>query len=372
MSAPAPSAPPVIPEPREPDAWWRHLRVLGWTALLLLALEVALEARAYRRGWDTLLFGQAAVDGAEAEGVFGPTEAFPFRSRIVPAEKPAGTLRIWIASASYALGGNLPVEQVFPVRLGDLLTARGVPSEVLNAGAVAYAIPDSVRRLVEEGPRWRPDVAVLYHLSTDVDELSRSLGAPGGLEAAAGAEGLDWGSRLIERTTLQPLLKEHVSSRVTLARPLLDTLGERGEAAFEARVRAFTAACRALQARPVLCTFAASHDRANPEPLPSHVFRFNLRVSRTGWHATIERWNEVLRRVAREEGLALVDAEASLLGRTPDFVDFVHFSATGHEALALLLADELADELARPAPGRPPAPAADPALAPAGAGRPPR
>lgn len=330
--------------PAPPDAWWRHLAVLGWAAALLAALEVAAEARAYRRGWDTLLFGQAPVETAAGARGFGPTEEFPFRSRIVPVEKPAGTLRVWIASASYAMGGNLPAAQVFPVRLEDRLRARGLQAQVLNAGRIGVTTPDNVRELETDGPRWKPDVVVLYQMSTDVDELTRLLLSKTGLAAAAGAEGLDWGSQLVDRTTLQPLLKENASSRVTLLRPLADTLEPAGARAFEARVRAFLAAVRALGARPVLCTFATSHDRANPDPLPLHVFRFNIRLSRRGWHDTVDVWNDVVRRIARDEGVPLVDVAAALLGKTGSFVDFVHLAPDAHETVARLLEDAVAAE----------------------------
>lgn len=344
----------------EQGTWWGHLRVLAWTALILVALEVLAEVRAYRRGWDTLIFGQASAGAGDEHFGFGPTDAFPFRSRLAAVERTPGVLRVWIASASYALGGNLPAEEIFAVRLGDMLDVSGQPTQVLNAGRVGYAIPDSVAELERLGPHWRPDVAVLYHLTTDVDELSRLLLSRRGLAAAAGAEGLDWGTRFVERSTLRPLLKEHVSSRVTLLRPLADSLEPGGEAAFTARVRSFVALCRRLGVRPVLCTCAVSHDRENPEQLPRHVFRFNLRVSRRGWHDTIERWNEVLRRVAREEGVPLVDVAAELLGRGEFFVDFVHFTARGHAEVARLLAPAVRPEGMPPEP-RVPAPPAPPA-----------
>jgi hypothetical protein len=343
-SAPAPldDVAPVHPPPEPPGTWWRHLAVLGWMALFLGALEIAAEVRAYRRGWDTLLFGHGGPPASNVDLGLGPTEAFPFRSRIVPVERAPGTLRIWVASASYAMGGNLSADATFPVRMGDLLRARGVTAEVLNAGRVGVTTRDNTQELAADGPRWKPDVVVLYQMSTDVDELSRLLLGKRGLTEASGAEGLDWGSRLIEETTLQPLLKEHVSSRVTLARPLVDTLGAAGERAFEERVRAFVAAVRALGAKPVLCTFATSHARTTPGQIPLHVFRFNIRVSRTGWHDTVDAWNRVLAKVAAEENVPLVDVAGALLGRTDAFVDFVHFTAGGHERVAALLADGIA------------------------------
>jgi hypothetical protein len=245
------------------------------------------------------------------------------------------------------MGGNLPAEKVFPVRLEERLRARGLEVQVLNAGRVGVTTRNNVEELERDGGRWQPDVVVLYQISTDVDELSRLLLSKRGLEAASGAEGLDWASRLVEHTTLQPLLKENASSRVTLMRPLTDTLGSEGERAFEERVRAFIRTVRALGARPVLCTFPTSHDRTNPDPMPLHVFRFNLRLSRRGWHDTVDAWNDVLRRVAREEAVPLVEVAGALLGRTASFVDFVHLAADGHEVVARLLEEPVAAEIAR-------------------------
>ena len=62
-------------------------------ALFLGALEVAAEARAFRRGWDTALFGHGGPPASNEDLGLGPTEAFPFRSRIVPVERAPGASR---------------------------------------------------------------------------------------------------------------------------------------------------------------------------------------------------------------------------------------------------------------------------------------
>ena len=244
---PASSATPAEPEPSDPDpGWWRHLAVLGWMALFLVVGEVFLEVRAHRRGWDTLIFGTAEVNDEDEtrEKVYGPTAAFPFRSRIVPVERTPGALRVWVSSASYSMGGNLAAQYIWPVRMGRMLEAEGVRAEVLNAGRVAYDTEDNLHELERDGARWKPDVVVLYQMSTDIDGLSQRLLTRGGLAAASGAQGLDWGTRFIERTTVQPMLKEEVSSRITLVRPLAESLGTVGEGRFEERVLAWVAACR--------------------------------------------------------------------------------------------------------------------------------
>ncbi len=344
-AAPSPSTPPPPASSESDDVgtFWPHLRVLGWTALFLIVLELALEWRAYGRGWETWVFGHKAPErpAAAAPSAYGPTDAYPFRSRVVEQARTVGAPRLWIASASYAMGGNLAVEYVFPVRIGELLAAPGSTVEVLNAGRVGTTVVDNTVELRAQAARWKPDVAILYQMSTDVDQLSRTLGHKGGLEAAAGSEGLDWGSAVITKTTAWPLLKEEVSSRVTRMMPLDDGLGAEGERAFEARVRGFTAACRELSIQPVLCTFVTSHGRGDPDELPMHVFRYNQRLSRKGWHDTVDAWNDVLRRVAKDEGLLLVDLAPLLLGKRASFVDFVHFSKGGHETVARAVSDAL-------------------------------
>jgi hypothetical protein len=100
------------------------------------------------------------------------------------------------------MGGNLAEEYVFPVRIGDLLRDAGTPTDVLNAGRVGTTVEDNTTELRAQAGRWKPDVAVLYQMSTDVDQLSRTLGQKGGLEAAAGSEGLTWGTAVITKTTV--------------------------------------------------------------------------------------------------------------------------------------------------------------------------
>jgi lysophospholipase L1-like esterase len=58
----------------------------------------------------------------------------------------------------------------------------------------------------------------------------------------------------------------------------------------------------------------------------------------------VDAGNEVLRRVAREEGVPLVDVAAALLGKTGSFVDFVHLAPDAHETVARLLEEAVAVE----------------------------
>lgn len=321
----------------------RHLKVVLWIGAFLVVLELALEVRAARRGWDTLFFGDAA--GVSGDPAVGPTELFPFRSRLLPVDA-AGARRIWVASSSYGADLQVPVDEVFPNLLGAELGAQP-----LNASVDGYTIAKNVEVLRAHGPVWRPDVCVLYQMSNDIDWISTRLGVAdsesiGAGEADAGA-GPGWIARTCEQTTLYKHLKTQLTARLTKARVLRDTLGGEGERRFEASVREFVAVARELGARPVLCTFATSHVRANLEQLPSeyehNLLRFNDQLSMRGWLDSIERNNRVLGRVAREEGLVLVDLAGALAGRSEHFRDFWHFRPEGHRIAAATIARVLGE-----------------------------
>jgi hypothetical protein len=142
----------------------------------------------------------------------------------------------------------------------------------------------------------------------------------------------------VEQTAIYAQLKGHLTSRLTAKRVLSDSLGRSGDAEFEARIRGFIAATHRIGATPILCTFATSHVRRDlpnvPDSVATFVFKYNIYLSLTGWIETIERFNAILRRIAAEERILLIDIEREIAGRHDDFRDFVHFAPSGHSAVA--------------------------------------
>jgi lysophospholipase L1-like esterase len=346
---------------------FRLLAPLLWIVVCLVALEVALELRATRLGWPTLLFGGAAGE-KQADATWGPSDDFPFRSRRVAAEPTAGRARIWFASASYGEDVQLPPDEVFPNLVAARLRERGIECDALNASSAGNTVTWNARELTEFGARYRPDVVVLYQMSNDIDELSTLLcgrgwapaderGAPPVAEAddPATAE-TDWLTRSVEETTVFKHLKSAVTSRLTRERRLAPTLGEAGEALFEARVRAFLARCRELDARAVLCTFPTAYTRetiANtPLEYELNMLRFNVFLALEGWLDSVERFNAVLRRVAGAENVPLIELAEPVSGRTELFRDMWHLTGPGHVEVAGRIAAEL-ERLAPLAPKEP-------------------
>lgn len=339
----------------------RLLAPLLWILFVAAALEVALEVRAQRLGWPTLLFGapQSASSGAASSG---PTREFPFRSPLLDTSAAPSAPRVWFASASYGEDVQQAVGDVFPNLTVERLRQRGVECVALNASSAGHTTASNAAELRARGAEFAPRVVVLYQMSNDIDKLAATLGARGWrsavernappsealAKAAAPNEGFQWGAwlgRQVEATTIYKHLKSLATSRVAQQRPLVDTLGREAELLFEQRVLELVSAARAAGATPVLCTFATAYTLENaastPQEYELNLLRFNVFLSLRGWLDSVERFNAVLRAIAEREQLQLIDVSAALSGRSELFRDMWHFTKEGHAEVANLLADGL-------------------------------
>ena len=64
------------------------------------------------------------------------------------------------------------------------------------------------------------------------------------------------------------------------------------------------------------------------------MLRYLRRLSPLGWLRTIDRWNAIIRRVAADEQLVLIDLDRSMTGRRELFRDLTHLTVLGHRTLA--------------------------------------
>ena len=332
------------------------LRIIAWIVLYLSVLEVGLEVRSYFRGWDTLFFGtRSRIEGTSQteESSFGPNQAFPFRSAIVPLERQPGKIRYWIASSSHAEDTYLSPNLIFPTVLEELLGGSGIRATVLNASRAGHDIRNNIGDLKQWGPTWKPDFVILYQMSTSINVLSKRLLSGASIRTSGLREEGEtishskpsWPVQLIESTSIYAQLKANVASRVGTNRILSVTLGDRGDREFERSVREFIRTVRTLGSVPVLCTFATSHVRkdlpAFPDPVVTSLFQYNAFLSLEGWVYTVERFNGILRRIASEDDVILIDLEGVLAGKQQYFRDFVHFTPQGHVLVAQAMRDAL-------------------------------
>jgi lysophospholipase L1-like esterase len=85
-----------------------------------------------------------------------------FRGRMIPAQKPAGTIRLLFLGSSITFGWGVAARDAFPEQVRKALE-QGFPGtafEVINAGVPGYSSCQGLRYLEEILPRYRPDVVV--------------------------------------------------------------------------------------------------------------------------------------------------------------------------------------------------------------------
>ncbi len=323
------------------------LKILWWGLLFLLIAEVGLEFRAYHRGFDTIAFGSYQRQRAEPDAPIVSPTVQPARLGGQLGAKKAGEIRYWIASSSHAEDSYLSRELIFPTRLEKLLRESGHNAMVVNASHAGMTIQANQTDLEARGRRIHPDIVILYQMSTQIAELSKMLLSPRRSESTkaedSGAAPLPPVQpnvivRVFENTSIYALLKGNLSNRLAGQRVLADTLGEQGDAAFERQVLAFVQTARRIGAEPILCTFATSHTRPQfpyiPGTVSGFLFRYNMYLSVIGWLDTVDRFNDVIRRIAAREHLRLVELDTVLSGREEYFRDFVHFTPEGHARVA--------------------------------------
>jgi hypothetical protein len=326
------------------------LRIIFWIGLYVSVIEIGLEVRAHYRGFDTLLLGsfqRAEPETVAAAGYRGNDSlgAGAERKRI---GSEAAAVRYWIASSSHAEDSYLSREVIFPSVLERLLQGSGIQATVINASRAGMDIEDNTRDVEARGPQLNPDYVILYQMSSTITSLSKKLlsGSASktprdGSNLQNSKKAVDWTVRLVEQTAIYAQLKGHLTSRLAGKRVLSDFLGRSGDAEFEAKIRAFIAVTRNIGATPILCTFATSHVRRDlpdfPDSVTTLVFKYNIYLSLTGWVETIERFNNILRHIAAEEGIVLIDVEKEIAGRHDYFRDFVHFTPLGHAAVASVI-----------------------------------
>ena len=333
------------------------LKLFFWIACFLVVGELGLEVRAKLRGWESILFVRttsvhSVSQGGLGDDEFGPTSSFPFRSRVIPTKRQPGNHLYWVASSSHAEDIYLPPSMTFPNILERLLKKERGDVAVLNASRAGIDIPGNVDDLKRWEEQWRPDYVILYQMSLTISSIakrtlggSRAQGAPALNHAAKAAGPITWVNQLVEMTTIYANVKGQISARIGANRVLANDLGLQGEQEFSAMLQDFIDTTRAIGSVPVLTTFATSHTRKQLAVFPNDIalglFKYSSFLSVEGWVTSVERLNAVIKRIAVQERIMLIDLEGAVAGRPEFFRDFVHFTPAGHEAVARTMRDAL-------------------------------
>lgn len=262
-----------------------------------------------------------------------------------------GQTRVVTYGASETFGIYEDSGHEFPRALERDLNADSAPGrfEVINAGIPGMRVGSGVQFLEDIAHDFHPSVVVIYPTPTHYVGVTRPYCGrpPAPPQEASGA----FDSRLLEKVKerLKSLLPPRgltVLRRVGIAWAVrgghvLDQVQPESLDALRSDLRCALAAVRAGGAAPVLVTHA---NRFGSTPHADDDYWL------TGWRGQYPRIqqktlleletraNRVIREVAAEQHVQFVDAAAALSGDPDNFADHAHFTNTGAEKMARLLA----------------------------------
>lgn len=271
-----------------------------------------------------------------------------FSDRRHPLEKPAGTIRVAALGGSTTYGkGN------WPERLAKLSKHDGGPAfEVLNFGMAGYTSLESLINLAINVQDYHPDFVVIHHALNDVmprlyPKMERDYGHfRKRFETVGPVDHF-----LASHSALYAWLSHRLRGGFSLARasmtvhdsnpdnPFQPDVLNPDTSIFRRNLETMIAVARAAGSRPVLTTMPHSLD---PTKLPGDwAIDFDVKVRGMNEH------NEIIREIAAEQGVPLVDLDREMTGVEEFFFDHVHCREAGRNLKAVRIAEVLRAELAR-------------------------
>ncbi|MCR8924117.1 hypothetical protein NO559_15135 [Dasania sp. GY-MA-18] len=318
-------------------------------AALIICAELLLEYRHYNLGYTTPILGTKAPQEKEYSSPqlspkFGPTEAFPFKSRIILPKKTT-QLRLWIASSSHAVGGRTPAKDIFPNLICKAISTTG-NCETINGSGPGMLINENIQLLRKYAKTYQPDYAILYQMSLEISNqqklLTSSRVPPPKNHAIINT---DYLTKWLQQTSLYTHLSDYIGGNIKLSGLLKEELPPSMATDFENRIISFINTCRELNITPILTNFSVSHDLSNLANMHyserTNFVKYNSYLSPTGWVKTLDQYNSLLLDIAKKHEIELIDSRTVMNGKPEYFSDFIHFNKRGHAALAQIISSHI-------------------------------
>ncbi len=365
-------------ERRREDQGFAH--AFGSFVVFLLVAFAGLELAT--RGLELVRFGNWSGAALEQPAIYQPRSLFKHAlvpgSRLVterdgkPVEvqinshglrgpettvqKPAGRLRVACLGGSTTFDtGGFTDAGTWP-RLLEAQLRKAHPGrdiEVLNFGVPGYTAADNVAQLALDVGRFAPDVVVLFQGYNDLSALSQpaAKGSYADPTPTPGAASLLHDHSLLVRRLKAWRMsgrQQDYGNAVGIEAERKDELPPGAPEAFAATVRSFVALTRGLGAQPVLVTQVYPYVAENNQQievtdasLAKSALYFRPHLTAKGLRSNSKAFNDLLRKAAADQGATLVDAARQMAYTKAEFIDDIHFSASGSEKFANVVGEGL-------------------------------
>ena len=332
----------------------KSARTILYAVLMLVGCELAVRGRAW------LVHGQASTQAGiyevdaelgqvpkagaimTSDGATTTINRWGLRGPECTLQKPPGTVRVLCLGASTTFGQPGDDDSsIWPARLEGRLNERGlgVQVEVLNGAIPGYTMAQSLVNLERRLSRFDPDVVVVYQAASSVSAHARRQFSH---RKGAGNRSSWWSpAALRDRFSLAyMLLRANTAALMAAHLPVgrHHRLDERGVKRFGDEVGAVIDGCRERGYEVATCTFPRAFDCGQPSGerhrLAQSALFFNPQLSVRGLIDAYDRYNGAIRLVAGRKGGAVIDLDRLIPRDKTHFIDSIHLSPVGHEAVA--------------------------------------
>lgn len=274
--------------------------------------------------------------------------ALGFRGAEMAPEKAPGTLRIAFLGASTTFCAEVSAdEKAWPFQVEQMLRQDnpGLAVQSVNAGVPGYTLASIRRNLEARVAPLRPDIIVIYEATNDLSANSNLAAEAAGITVARDAVESSW---LRDNSLLAYLV--HKNIMVMLRQWSADD--DTGKLAvpsenltpnYARELTTLVRAARQVTDRVVLLTFST---RMRAGQSPDELKRAGITALYYASHRRPEdlvrdfaAYNETMRRVARDEGVAVIEVAERIPADATHFVDSVHFSDIGATLMARIVAE---------------------------------
>ncbi len=296
--------------------------------------------------------GHRLIPGARYERPERTIEvnSFGLRGREVTLEKPPGTQRVACVGGSTTFGLYASSnDHTWPAGLERRLRAGGRAVEVLNCGAPAWTLRSSLTNLELTVFPLGPDVVVCYHAYNDLLGNTDPRYVPDSHVDDVEALRRPRPFSLLEASALFRFVKSRLRDPYDALTEKTAKLDPEGEVAFERNLRRLVRRTREQGAKLLLCTFPWAYRETLEASRAANVpdmkqwydagspFEFDVLTD------GMRRYNERVRRVGEEEGVPVLDLEATFPRDVKLYVSPIHHSDEGEALVAEKVAAALVE-----------------------------
>jgi len=286
-----------------------------------------------------------------------------FRGPELATPKSPGTVRLAFLGASTTWCGEVSGDdKTWPHLVTAALRAAFpyVELDYLNAAVPGYTVRASLRNLEVRVAALEPDVVIIYEGANDLSGEMRELALKQGLIRDAKISERSWLARhsllwnLVEKNL--DVLSAQDDARSNIGRLQVDpaAIGLR----FRQDLTSLVEAAKEKAKVVAVVTFSiqprADQDKEQQLRASASALYYMPFIAPETLIAAYARYNEVIRQVAKETGVLLIDEVDSIPGDALHFADTVHFTDSGSELMARRVVRALQAQqiLARDQPGR--------------------